>query len=560
MTRTFLSLLAITLIASGAVADDARFERLARDLGSTDYEVSSAASRAIKEEGSRAIPAVLEAMEKSPRKSAYISTLFTERLAPFAEAGVPRFVKMLEGGPHTMSLMLLLKRVGPGALGARPGLRRILADPERSDTLRAVAAECLLRGGSPVREIQRSYAPKQALLFGALQSMLHALGDAAPYDKDAVAAILEVAAPVRGDELRPAMEAICRLGSQAASLAPVLRGLLEEGDPAERLLAAAGLICVGKHRKEALSHLEKVSLADDHRTAMRLGDALRLAITPETIEVVAPLLSNPGPVRAAFKLKYALARLGDKIGPAAPAVRAWLSEQRGVDAGLMVMAHMGRAAAPDRQALEHFVEHGNAQDRVTACAALLRLDPGDSELHTTLAASLEDLDRDARFEAARALGAASSDAPKVAPHLVRLARDEDDEVRYRATIGLAGLGERGQSHVPFLLKLLEDRHPLVRAHAAFALSRVLPQGPTTKGEAALLSKHLSNAHWVVRAWVAVLLLRSPYRRKVGASEQAVLQYAAAFRPELHRATSTDYTWEPNIERELRLAAQAARGR
>ena len=557
MTRIAAALALFLLVVLPAWADEPDPARLAQDLVAEDADVRRAAREGIDALGPRAVPALLDAMKAAPDKSRYVDKLFGWNLAPYAERGGPVFARMLEKDRGNHKLILLLERIGPDGVRAFPLFEMILRDPERSAFVRATAAVSLLRGGHPAkRVIEGLRLSKGSSVFGVM-TFTEALVMAAEEEPEAVRRLTALPFVVDGAALECVFAAVAMLGAKGEAAGPRLRALLASTTPGPRLLAAATLLRIGVDTDAAFRVLEEASKAENHETAMRFGDAMRVAIAPETIERLAPLLDAPAAYRTAHKIGWAVARLGARAKRAVGALRRWLTDRHAGEYGLLALGHVGRDAAPQQDAFIYLVQNGSAWQRAVGATCLLRINPADRDARAALDAAAPEVEAGDRRHLARVLGAAGADVPHVAPHLARLMADGRQDVRALAVIGFANVGAAGAKYVDVLFKALDDVSPTVRHHAAFALSRVRPEGPASKDEAAALTKHLSNPHWAVRAWAAILLTREPHKRELGPALEPVLRYASVLRPAWRKPADTYYTWEPNFEAELREAARAA---
>ncbi len=550
-----LAVIGALVVGSLAWAGEPDAAKLAGDLVSEDSDVRRAARAGIDALGARAVPALLDAMNAAEDTRPYIDMLFQWNLAPYAGGGAASFKRMLEKQRDNHKLVLLLERIGPGGKPAFPLIESILGDPNRSDFVRTTAAVTLLRGGHPAKPVLAAMTPSsEPSVFGAM-TWTEALVIAARDEPKAVERLTALPFVVDDITVNRAFAAVASLGRKGKAAAPRLRALLGSSDPGPRLLAAATLLRIGEDVDTAFRALGKASRAEVHDAVMRFGDALVVAIAPDTIERLAPLLDTPAALRVAHKIAWPLARLGAHAKPAVGPMRCWLSNRSAGEYGLLTLGHVGKDAASERSAFEFLVEKGSDWQRAAAAVCLLRIDPSDKDARAVLDAAAPAVEGGKQRHLARVLSSAAADVPHVAPHLARLVKQGPDDVRAIAVTGFASLGPAGASYVDLVLGALDDLSPRVREQAAFASSRARPDGPASREEAAALAKHLSNPHWIVRAWAAILLSRGPHKRELGPALEPLIRYAASIRPAWRKPADTDFTWEPDFEVALRDAAR-----
>jgi len=128
-------------------------------------------------------------------------------------------------------------------------------------------------------------------------------------------------------------------------------------------------------------------------------------------------------------------------------------------------------------------------ERTAAVAALTEIGP---EAVPALIEALEDEDKMARRNAAKALGRMGAGAKEAAPALLKALNDDDFDVRLNATEALGGMGADA---VPALSQGLEAADATIRRNAAVALTKM---GPEAKEALPKLNKALADEDEAVR--------------------------------------------------------------
>ncbi|MGA2064881.1 MAG: HEAT repeat domain-containing protein [Thermoguttaceae bacterium] len=160
---------------------------------------------------------------------------------------------------------------------------------------------------------------------------------------------------------------------------------------------------------------------------------------------------------------------------------------------------LGRKARAAAAPLAELLQHAVPQVRLSAAAALVRIDPKDARALKVLAQGLQSADRAERREAAKAAGLAGPGAAALAEKLAGMLNDPDEPLRIIALQAISMLGPAAAKAAQSLTPLLDD--PELVIDAADALGRIgAPARPALKRLARMLSAKEPAVRWAaVRA-------------------------------------------------------------
>jgi HEAT repeat protein len=388
-----------------------------------------------------------------------------------------------------------LGRLGPAAAAAVPDLRPLIARPSplvaeaARHALRRVAGDVSSERpvGELVEDVVRGNAGTRWLAMEALRRLRRDAAEAEPRLRatlerlgnrrtEALALFL-----VTGDA-EPALalahhwlslkdvdldfRAAClisELGRAAGPALPSLLALLRE-DPETARVAALALGRIGIAREDVVAALRAAAgrkEGDVPRTAR--ASLWRLGDREPTLGRLRERLGKAAGRREA--LREALG-LGEGAAPLLPELLACLDEGEHLPLAADCLARIGAPAVPA------LVERLGAEDadlRLAAAWALLRIGPAAESAVDGLLRASEDESAEVRAEATYALAKAAPEDPRVLEAVVARLADEAFEVRATAARALALLGEAG---VPALERARHDPVEFVRTCADLALRRI----------------------------------------------------------------------------------------
>jgi HEAT repeat protein len=377
-----------------------------------------------------------------------------------------------------------LGEMGPGARVALRALLKALKDP--TEVVRHNAATALRQLGTPGREdlpvltealtdehlATRQHAAEALAKMGAeakpaAAALLRALKDSdAGVRREAATALGQVGPAVKAEAFRDllaalsdrdadvrqaAVRAAMRLGAPVAADLPVLRGLLERGDPTgeARSFALLALGYLGPEARSAAPAVVEVLLRADSRRLRLLALGALEKIGPDSKELGGKLSAALATFRSDREMRLALVRVLAKLPAEVDAVPALLEALADRDAAISKAAAGGLGKLADRLDRTH-------SDR--------------------LIAALKSPHPSARRFAAEALGKLGPDAADALPALRALLRDEKSRpVLVEVVRVLYRLGPAARPAGPELAALLRDDRAALRMLSALALTRVDPE-------------------------------------------------------------------------------------
>lgn len=288
---------------------------------------------------------------------------------------------------------------------------------------------------------------------------------AAPPPADEVAQLVKLLAGGRPGQVAPAewnaLRTMAFLGvaddpDTAGPMLPVLEQALRDDDPGTAIMAAATLLSVAP--TVATSEASGVLLAglqsDDDEVRHAVNTALSniKRITPPLTPIYGAALAAGQP--DAWALAEALRHLPpERGGEVADALANTLSTPHGRDrqAAARALAGYGPYAAVAVPELRRLLESADAQDRVSAAAALGDIQrPPDAALLPVLAEAFGADDHNVRWQALMAVEKWGAAAVPIVPAVAARLADEDSGVVYAAAKQLGLLGPGAAAALPAL--------------------------------------------------------------------------------------------------------------
>jgi HEAT repeat protein len=263
-----------------------------------------------------------------------------------------------------------------------------------------------------------------------------------------------------------ALGGLSSLEADAKVVVPLLKAMIQDGDPAIRQQAA---------------HTLAYGFGSDPAVKSMLPDSIKRVPSRVRLDATAALLTLKKRPENVVSGLVDLLQATDQPGPRWRAVR--------------ILAEMGTEANEAIPALRRALEDENPMFRESALVAICRIEPDRIAEMTPAAIRLSNWQFSSPHEVIQTL---LTRAGEVTPVLVQGLKVPDPQYRLRAGLLLINLGPAARSAVPGLRVALENKDPAVRILAAIALARINPQA---EGIARVLKDGLAFHDYAVREQV-----------------------------------------------------------
>lgn len=388
-------------------------------------------------------------------------------------ASVPALIEALKNPAAAYWACVIIRDIGPDAIGTAPALVERLKDPNPEIRREATLALAAINAADTIAQI----APllKDEHVRTAATYALAMLGSMPP-DAESV-----VRANVKSDDAvlsAVSMWALARIHPNDLKLKQAVLShlveLLKSKDPLARLAAARGLAALPPNPEIAGPIFEKALADADETTTHYMLDALAAMGAPGVPRLIGAL-KYPG-------LQAPVASILGKIGPpAAPATDALAKLLSAPDPNVRIeAAHALAAIGPDAKAavpaLIEAIKQIEVAPRYAAVLALGKIGPSASAADTALLAIMKKSEGSLSLLSAWALikihGVSAKSANVVMPELITGLSSPLAQSRLGAAETLGQLGPFAKNAIAPLDGTTKDADPRVRDAATKALAAI----------------------------------------------------------------------------------------
>lgn len=396
-----------------------------------------------------------------------------ETVAEAKGAAVPALIEALHNQAAVYWACVIIRDIGPDAIGTAPALIESLKDPNPAVRREATLALAAIQATDAVDAIVPLL--KDEHTSEAATYALAMLGKMPPEAEKVVRANVK-----SKDETLAAvsMWALARIHPDDMKLKEAvlthLVGLLKSKDEFARLAAARGLASLGASPEIAVPIFEKALAGADEQTTHYMLDALA-TIGPPAVPNLIGALAHP-------QLRAPVAGILGRMGPAAaPATEALAKLLTDADGNVRIeAAHALAAIGPEAKsavpALIESLKETEGAPRAAAILALGKIGPSARAADTALVAILRKSDGSLSLLSAWALiqinGATPTAAKVVMPELLKGLSSSVPQGRQMAAESLGQFGPLAKSAAPQLDKTAKDDDPHVREAATKALAAI----------------------------------------------------------------------------------------
>ncbi len=388
-------------------------------------------------------------------------------------AAVPGLIEALHNKAAAYWACVIIRDIGPDAIGTAPALIESLKDPNPEIRREATLALAAIHATDAVDAIAPLLKDEHA--SEAATYALAMLGKMPPDAEKIVRANVK-----SKDEMLSAvsMWALARIHPDDQKLKQAVLShlvpLLKSKDEFARLAAARGLASLPASPEIALPIFEKALAGADEQTTHYMLDALA-TIGPPAVPNLIGALAHP-------QLRAPVASILGRMGPAAaPATEALAKLLTDPDANVRIeaahaLAGIGPGAKAAVPALIESLKETEGAPRAAAMLALGKIGPPARAADTALVAILRKSDGSLSLLSAWALiqinGATPTAAKVVMPELLKGLSSPTPQGRQMAAESLGQFGPLAKNAAPQLDKTAKDADPHVREAATKALAAI----------------------------------------------------------------------------------------
>ncbi|MCH7726486.1 MAG: HEAT repeat domain-containing protein [Planctomycetes bacterium] len=401
--------------------------------------------------------------------------------------GQVRLVEALEIEDDYVRLLVAkaLGRIGPGARGAIPELRKRLMDSSESVRMEAALALWAIDGQAEVAvaNLVKGLDGSDIWAGWVAADYLRRMG---PDAKGSVPALLDIVENGDGDERPYAVLALSSIGAEANAVPVLVDAVLsKDGKDASsnvtEALARIGpmgvdaLVKMLSHENRIVRHAAAIGLCEAGVHGISAVPALRRFAEKESNKNMRDDAKEAMKHIMWAKIGWTSENMPEllKAIERDPSVREMMATLLGAPADRLKET-LVRLATKQIENLIRDLKSDVGHKREFAAQGLGRLGPLAADCIDSLRAALKDEAVTVRIEAAAALWKITGKSDEALPVLRGSLRHPSDDVRHRAASSLFEIGPLAKPTVPLLAEMLKDDNPELRLAAARALVRVEP--------------------------------------------------------------------------------------